>query len=96
MLSDLDIARATTLRPITQLATENGFPEESLTAYGKWKAKVDHRLGDGEAKADGKYILVTAITPTPAGEGKTVHTIGLSLALNKLGKRAVASSKPCS
>lgn len=91
MLSDLDIARATTLRPITQLATENGFPEDSLTAYGKWKAKVDHRLGDGEAREGGKYILVTAITPTPAGEGKTVHTIGLSLALNKLGKRAVAT-----
>lgn len=91
MLSDLEIARATELRPITPLAAEHGIPESALTSYGPYKAKVDHRLGEGPPREGGRYILVTAITPTPAGEGKTVHTIGVSLALNRLGKRAVCT-----
>lgn len=91
MKSDLEIARETDMVPIGNVAEGLGLPADSLTLYGPWKAKVDHRLGAGEPRPGGKYILVTAITPTPAGEGKTVHTIGLSLALNRIGKQAIAT-----
>tara|TARA_R110002073_G_scaffold30070_1_gene94225 strand:+ start:1268 stop:2962 length:1695 start_codon:yes stop_codon:yes gene_type:complete len=91
MKSDLLIARETEMVPIGRVAEDLGLPAESLTSYGPWKAKVDHRLGSEPPRKGGKYILVTAITPTPAGEGKTVHTIGLSLALNRIGKQAIAT-----
>jgi formate--tetrahydrofolate ligase len=91
MKSDLLIARETNMVPIGRVAEDLGLPTESMTAYGPWKAKVDHRLGSEPPREGGKYILVTAITPTPAGEGKTVHTIGLSLALNRIGKQAIAT-----
>ncbi len=92
MLSDLEIARAAHLEPLTDLATRFGLPAESLSSFGPYKAKVDHRLGEGPARgAASRYVLVTAITPTPAGEGKTVHTIGLSMALNRLGRSAVCT-----
>jgi len=91
MRTDLEIARETHLRPIQDVAADYGIPASALRPYGHHMAKVDHRLADGPAAKNAKLILVTAVTPTPAGEGKTVHTVGLSLALNKLGKRAVCT-----
>ena len=92
MRSDLDIARDIKLQPIGQVATAYGIPEDSLDPYGKFMAKIDHRLGAKSGEPGiGKYVMVTAITPTPAGEGKTVHTVGLSLALNKIGKKAACA-----
>jgi formate--tetrahydrofolate ligase len=91
MQSDLDIARATPMVPLAELSERWGVPSESLSPYGHYMAKVDHRLGLAPPSSDVKTILVTAITPTPAGEGKTVHTIGLALALNRLGKKAAAT-----
>ena len=92
MRSDLEIARETELRPIQEIAARYDIPEDALEPYGRHMAKVDHRLGkEGEPRPGSKYVMVTAITPTPAGEGKTVHTVGLSLALNKLGKRAACA-----
>src|SRR5262245_47570239 len=77
--------------PIDEVARRAGLPLERLTPYGRFKAKVDHTLGNGPRRRDARYVLVTAITPTPAGEGKTVTTIGLSMALNRIGKRAVST-----
>jgi formate--tetrahydrofolate ligase len=94
MLSDLEIARTLKLRPITDVASKLGVPAEAVYAHGPTKAKIDYRTGS-EARAKGRpplrYVLVTAITPTPAGEGKTLHTIGLTLALNQLGKNATCT-----
>lgn len=90
MLSDIEIARRAKLRKITDVASELGIPEERLLPYGWYKAKVDWRyLKEVENREDGKLIMVTAITPTPAGEGKTTTTIGLTQALSKLGKKAM-------
>lgn len=89
MQSDLDIARSIPLRPLSDLAQEWGLDPTRLEPHGRWMAKVDHRLGANPGNA--RLVLVTAITPTPAGEGKTVHTIGLSLALNRIGRRAAAT-----
>ncbi|MBL8859953.1 MAG: formate--tetrahydrofolate ligase [Planctomycetes bacterium] len=94
MLSDIEIARQLKLTPITDVAAQFGVPTESVYAHGPTKAKIDYRTGLAARDAGRKplrYVLVTAITPTPAGEGKTLHTIGLSLALNKLGKKAVCT-----
>jgi formate--tetrahydrofolate ligase len=91
MRTDLEIARETQLRPIQDVAADYGIPASALRPYGHHMAKVDHRQADGPAAKNAKLILVTAVTPTPAGEGKTVHTVGLSLALNKLGKRAICT-----
>jgi len=77
--------------PIVEVAHRCGLPEERLSSYGRFKAKLDHTLGAGARPRTARYVLVTAITPTPAGEGKTVTTIGLSMALNRLGKRAVST-----
>ena len=89
-LSDIEIAQAAKMQRITQIAEKLGIPEEHLIPYGRYKAKValDYvdSLGD---KPDGKLILVTAITPTPAGEGKTTTTVGLGDALNRIGKKAI-------
>ncbi len=88
MLSDLEIAQAAKLRPILEIAEEVGLGEDDLDLYGKYKAKVHldvlERLKD---RPNGKYIDVTAITPTPLGEGKTVTTIGVSQGLNYIGKK---------
>jgi len=88
MKSDLEIAQAATMKPITEIASELGIADDELVPYGKYKAKVElkilERLKDNP---QGKYIDVTAITPTPLGEGKTVTTIGLSQALAKIGKK---------
>lgn len=90
--SDLEIAQAAKMKPITEIARELGILEDELELYGKHKAKVDlgliERLKD---RPNGKYIDVTAITPTPLGEGKTVTTIGLSQALAKIGKNVVTA-----
>ena len=89
--SDAEIARSASLRPIADIAAAAGIPAGALRSYGLYKAKVDHRLGTGEGNQRAKYVLVTAITPTPAGEGKTVHTVGLSMALSSLGVRAACT-----
>ena len=89
-LSDIEIAQASTLLPITQLAKDRlGIPAEALEPYGHYKAKIDLGWLDKHAGPEGKLILVTAISPTPAGEGKTTTTVGLGDALNRIGKRAV-------
>ncbi len=95
-MSDIDISKKAKMKPITEIAKESGVPDEFLELYGKYKAKVDlnifKRLKD---KKDGKLVLVSAITPTPAGEGKTTVSIGISMALNKIGVRsAVALREP--
>jgi len=88
--SDLEIAQEAKMRPIVDLAQEWGIEEDEIELYGKYKAKTSldllERLQD---EPNGKYITVTAITPTPLGEGKTVTTIGLGQALNRIGKKAV-------
>jgi formyltetrahydrofolate synthetase len=90
MLSDLEIAQQAKLRPITEVAADLGVLPEELELYGRYKAKVNLSILERLADApNGKYILVTAITPTPLGEGKTVITIGLTLALRQLGTKAV-------
>ena len=87
--SDIEIAQAHELRPITEIAQAAGVDSEYLELYGRYKAKVDHRLLRESTRPYGKLILVTAINPTPAGEGKTTTTVGLGDALRRLGKNAV-------
>lgn len=88
MKSDIQIAQAAKLKPITEIAREIGINEDELELYGKYKAKIELSILERlKNKPNGKYIDVTAITPTPLGEGKTVTTIGLSLGLAKIGKR---------
>ncbi len=92
MLSDLDIAQKTRILPITEIAKSVGIKEDELELYGKHKAKLTYEAVKRIRKQErGKLILVSAITPTPAGEGKTTTTIGLSQALNKIGKKSVAA-----
>ncbi len=88
--SDIEIAQQAKMRPIAELAQEWGILEDELELYGKYKAKITpEAYGRLQDKPDGKLVLVTAITPTPAGEGKSTTTVGLGQALNKIGKRAV-------
>ena len=90
MQSDLEIAQAAKMRPIVEIADGLGIAEEQIDFYGRWKAKVHLNLRDQLAsRPSGKYIDVTAITPTPLGEGKTVTTIGLSQALGVIGKNVL-------
>ncbi|OYU72628.1 MAG: hypothetical protein CFE32_23195 [Alphaproteobacteria bacterium PA3] len=91
-LSDIAIAQAATLKPNLQLAHARlGIPPEALEPYGHYKAKIDlNWLAAQSHRPDGKLVLVTAISPTPAGEGKTTTSIGLADALTRLGKKAVA------
>ncbi len=91
MLSDIEIAQAATTKHISEIAKKAGVPENYLEYYGSNKAKVDWRLLDEVESTPGKLILVTAINPTPAGEGKTTTTVGLSDALTKLGKNTVVA-----
>src|SRR5450759_305589 len=88
--SDLEIAQAAKLQPIVEIAKKIGLEEDDLELYGKYKAKVHldviDRLKD---RPNGKYIDVTAITPTPLGEGKTVTSIGLTEAMNRIGKSSI-------
>ncbi|MCF8181386.1 MAG: formate--tetrahydrofolate ligase [Burkholderiaceae bacterium] len=90
MKSDIEIAQATAPYPIDQIASALGIPEAEIEPYGRTKAKVSLKYIDSLAeRPKGKLILVTAISPTPAGEGKTTTTVGLGDALNHIGKRAV-------
>ena len=90
-LSDIEIAQSTPMKPITDIAKVAGVGEDYLEQYGKYKAKVDYKLLADSPRGDGKLILVTAITPTPAGEGKTTTTIGLADGLRKIGKNVVVA-----
>ena len=87
--SDIEIAQECEMLPITQIAEKAGIDDKYLEQYGKYKAKIDYNLLKETDKKDGKLILVTAINPTPAGEGKTTITVGLGEAFGKLGKKAV-------
>jgi formate--tetrahydrofolate ligase len=94
-LSDQEIARASKMRPIVQIAEKLGIPEEDIRPYGKYVAKLPLKLIDEEKIKGKKLILVTAITPTKAGEGKTTASIGLAEGLNKIGvKTAVVIREP--
>lgn len=90
MLSDIEIAQSTKLKPITEIAQGLGIQEEELEFYGRYKAKLNESVFQRlKNKPDGKLILVTAINPTPAGEGKTTTTAGLGQAMAKIGKNAI-------
>ena len=90
--SDIEIAQEAQMLDIREVAAKVGVAEDDLELYGKYKAKIsDDLYSKLEDKKDGKLILVTAINPTPAGEGKTTITIGLTQALNKMGKKSVAA-----
>ncbi len=90
MLSDIEIAHSTVMKPITEIAHSLGVTDDELIPYGKYKAKIDDgfekRMSD---KPNGKLVLVTAINPTPAGEGKTTTTVGLGMAMSKIGKKSI-------
>ena len=88
--SDIEIAQAANVRPIQEIAEKLNIPADALIPYGHDKAKIsaDYIKANGKAK-DGKLILVTAVSPTPAGEGKTTTTVGLGDGLNLIGKKAV-------
>lgn len=90
-MTDIEIAQATPMRPIAEIAQKAGIADEYLESYGRYKAKVDPRLLKESDRPEGKLILVTAITPTPAGEGKTTTTIGLADGLRHIGKNAVVA-----
>lgn len=90
MKSDIEIAQEAEIKPIIEIAESMGLKEDDLELYGKYKAKVKLEVLDRfKDKPDAKYVDVTAITPTPLGEGKTVTTIGLGMSLNRIGKKAI-------
>ncbi|MBQ1183432.1 MAG: formate--tetrahydrofolate ligase [Clostridia bacterium] len=91
MKTDIEIAQSVEMKPITEIAASAGISDEYLEQYGKYKAKVDLSLLDKSDKKDGKLILVTAITPTPAGEGKTTTTIGLADGMKRIGKNVMVA-----
>jgi len=89
MLSDIEIARSIPLRPIADIGLDLGIPSDALIPYGRYMAKVDEREACGEKMPDGHLVLVTAMSPTKAGIGKTTMSVGLALGLTRLGKKAV-------
>ena len=92
MKTDVQIAQEAKMRPIVEIAEKLGIDQEKLELYGNYKAKISLDVMNSLAdKPDGKLILVTAINPTAAGEGKTTTNVGLSMALNKLGKKTVTT-----
>ena len=94
MLTDVEIAQSAKMKPISEIAKKVGLEDDDLESYGKYKAKIAlEAINRLENNPDGKLILVTAINPTPAGEGKTTTMIGLSQALNKLGKKSVVAMR---
>ena len=95
MLTDIEIAQNAKMKKITEIAAELGVSEDYLEPYGHYKAKLSESLyAKTKDKPDGKLILVTAINPTPAGEGKTTISIGLCEAMNQAGKQAVIKTNP--
>lgn len=95
MLSDIEIAQAAKMQPITEIAANLGLQGEDVIPYGHYKAKLNHKLAKAD-KPEGKLILVTAISPTPAGEGKTTTSVGLADAMNALGKKTMLCQKKTS
>jgi len=91
MRTDIEIAQSTPMLPIYEIARNAGIDENLLEPYGRYKAKLDEKSIRSQDKKDGKLILVTAITPTPAGEGKTTTTIGLADGLRKIGKKSIVA-----
>lgn len=92
MQTDVQIAQGAKMLPISKVAEKLGIPEDKLIQYGNYKAKISLDLmEDLKNREDGKLVLVTAISPTPAGEGKTTTNIGLSMGLNKIGKKAITT-----
>ena len=89
MKTDIEIARETTLKNIREVAAQVGFPEDEVFNYGKYIAKVPYKLIDDHKVAQSHLILVTAITATKAGVGKTTVSIGLGMGLNHIGKKAI-------
>ncbi len=89
--SDIEIAQSVEMKPITEIAKTAGIDEKYLEQYGRYKAKIDNSLLSDSTKENGKLILVTAITPTPAGEGKTTTTIGLADGMRKIGKNVMVA-----
>ncbi len=87
-LSDIEIAQKTKMQPIVEIGQKLGIQEEDLELYGRYKAKLPLNLIDEEKIKKNNLVLVTALTPTPAGEGKTTVSIGLTEGLNKIGKQA--------
>ena len=94
MLTDVQIAQSTKMKPIKNIAKKIGLKEDDLELYGKYKAKISlETIQKLEDEKDGKLVLVTAINPTPAGEGKTTTMIGLAEGLNKLGRKAIVAMR---
>ena len=94
MLTDVQIAQSAQMQPIKEIADRLGLAEDDLELYGKYKAKISlDAISKAKENPDGKLVLVTAINPTPAGEGKTTTMIGLSQALNKLGKKSIVAMR---
>ena len=91
IMSDIEIAQSCTMKPITEIAETAGVDNEYLELYGNYKAKVDYRLLRESKRPDGKLILVTAINPTPAGEGKTTTTVGLADGMCRIGKNVMVA-----
>lgn len=91
MLTDIEIAQQASIRPISEVAAAIGVPEKYQEQYGKTKAKIDYNLLREVDTTPGKLVLVTAINPTPAGEGKTTTTVGLADAMNRIGKKTVVA-----
>ena len=91
MKTDIEIAQEAVMQPIKEVAASYGIGEDDLELYGKYKAKLTDELWERiKDRPDGKLVLVTAINPTPAGEGKTTTTVGLGQAMDKIGKKAKA------
>ena len=90
-LTDIEIAQAAKMQPITEIAKTAGVDEKYLEQYGKYKAKIDYALLKESKRENGKLVLVTAITPTPAGEGKTTTTIGLADGMRRIGKNVMVA-----
>ena len=89
-MNDIEIARSVTPKKITEITNKLGISDEYVEQYGKYKAKIYGKyMNELNTKDDGKVVLVTAINPTPLGEGKTTISIGLADALNKLGKKTI-------
>ena len=92
--SDIEIARDAKMKPISEIGKKIGIPETALHQYGHYKAKIDYDfISKVQSNKDGKLVLVTAITPTPAGEGKTTTTVGLADGLNRIGKKAISCTR---